>query len=240
MADGLTALARELAAPAEPVLPADGVCEYLFPFGAGSFQQAADRLSEAFGEGTRREFDELVQSKLRAAGRGIIQIAVRPEESGPRLARVLRAEAEKFVGERANRLSAAQALLKHFPDRDDLQAYLRGLVESAHPADAPAGGPPPLTVLGLPDDPAGQQVGGALRRLSADGQVLEARMTDEILILQEYRGVTPVGVLDRAGEVRPAAVRPADAPARGRPRVTARTAISPICPSESRMCGPNL
>ena len=88
MADGLRAVARELAAPAEPVLPADGVCEYLFPFGAGSFEQAADRLSEAFGEGTRREFDELVQSKLRAAGRGIIQIAVRPEESGPRLARV--------------------------------------------------------------------------------------------------------------------------------------------------------
>ena len=116
--------------------------------------------------------------------------------------------------------------MKHFPDRDDLQAYLRGLVESAHPADAPAGGPPPLTVLGLPDDPAGQQVGRALPGLSADGQVLEARMTDEILILQEYRGVTPVGVLDRA-EARGHQAAVPSPPTRRReavPGVTARTA----------------
>src|SRR5207245_1120410 len=43
--DRLSALARELTAPANVGLPADGVCEYLFPFGAGSFQEAADRLS---------------------------------------------------------------------------------------------------------------------------------------------------------------------------------------------------
>src|SRR4029078_10981530 len=158
VADGLTALARELAAPDEPVLSADGVCEYLFPYGAGPFGEAADRLSDAFGEGTRREFDELVQSKLRAAGRGIIQIAVRPEESGPRLARVLQAEAERFVGERANRISAAQALAKHFPDRDALRTYLRRLLRSAPPIRVSSDGPPPLTVVGVADDLSGQQL----------------------------------------------------------------------------------
>jgi hypothetical protein len=204
VSNGLTALARELAAPAESGLPADGVCGYLFPFGAGSFREAADRLSEAFGEGTRREFDELVQCKLREVGRGIIQVAVRPEESGPRLARVLRSEAERFVGERANRLSAAQALMKHFPSREDLQDYLRGLVESATPAGVPAGGQPLLSVLGLPDDPSGQQVGDLLRSLSSNGQVLEARVVDEISVLHEYRGVSPVSVLDRPVAIHPA------------------------------------
>jgi serine/threonine protein kinase len=203
VSDGLAALARELTAPAESVLPADGVCEYLFPFAAGSFQEAADRLSEAFGEGTRREFDELVQSKLRAAGRGIIQVAVRPEESGPRLARVLRAEAERFVGERANRLSAAQALLKHFPDREDLQAYLRGLVRSATPSAAPADGPVPLTVVGVSEDLSSQQVADLLRKLSGDGPVLEARVADEIVVLHEYRGVSPASVLVRFAEATP-------------------------------------
>jgi eukaryotic-like serine/threonine-protein kinase len=199
VAEGLTGLARELGAPAEIILPADGVCEYLFPFGAGSFQEAADRLSEAFGEGTRREFDELVQSKLRTAGRGIIQIAVRPEESGPRLARVLRAEAERFVGERANRLSAAQALLRHFPERDDLQSYLRGLVESATPAAPNL----PLTILGLSDDSSGQQVGDQLRKLCGDGQVLEARASDEIVVWRECRGISPSILLNQNVEVRP-------------------------------------
>ena len=197
VSDGLSALARELAGPGETVLPADGVCEYLFPFGAGSFQEAADRLSEAFGDGTRREFDELVQSKLRAAGRGIIQVAVRPEESGPRLARVLRAEAERFVGERANRLSAAQALLKHFTDREELQAFLRGLIRSATPPTASTGGPPPLTVLGVSDDLSGQQVADLLRKQSGESQVLEARLPDEIVVLQEYRGLSPLAVIDR-------------------------------------------
>jgi eukaryotic-like serine/threonine-protein kinase len=206
VSDGLTALAGELAAPAETVLPADGVCEYLFPFGVGSFQEAADRLSEAFGEGTRREFDELVQSKLRAAGRGIIQVAVRPEESGPRLARVLRVEAERFVGERANRLSAAQALVKHFTDRDDLQTYLHGLIQSAGPSTAPASGPPPLTVLGVSEDLSGQQVADMLRKLSDDGQVLEARVANEIVVLQEYRGVSPASVIDRFMGAAPAEV----------------------------------
>jgi hypothetical protein len=203
VSDGLTTLARELTGTTNGVLPADGVCEYLFPFGAGSFQEAADRLSEAFGEGTRREFDELVQSKLRAAGRGIIQVAVRPEESGPRLARVLRSEAERFVGERANRLSAAQALMKHFSDRDDLQTYLRGLVETAT-SSAAAAGAPPLTVIGLSDDPSGQLVGDLLRKLSGDGQVLEARLADEIAVVREHRGVAPLAVLGRLMEASPA------------------------------------
>jgi hypothetical protein len=200
--DGLSGLARELAAPAESVLPDDGVCEYLFPFGAVSFQEAADRLSEAFGDSTRREFDELVQSKLRAAGRGIIQVAVRPEESGPRLVRVLRAEAERFVAERANRMSAAQALVRHFTDREDLSTYLRKLVASANPSEAPSGGLPALTVLGLSEDPSGQQIGDQLRHLTGSGQVLEARTSNELVVLREFRNISPVTLLEHPGGLR--------------------------------------
>jgi hypothetical protein len=131
-------------------------------------------------------------------------VAVHPEESGPRLARVLRAEAERFVGERANRISAAQALTKHFPDRDALQAYLRGLVRSATPSRVAVGGPPPLTVVGVADDLSGQQLADMFRKLAGDGQVLEARTADEIVVLQEFRGVSPTGVLDRFMEAIPA------------------------------------
>jgi hypothetical protein len=195
---GLTALTRELSAATEAVLPADEVCEYLLPFGAGSFEEAVDKLAGGFGEGTRREFDDLVQSKLRKAGRGIIQVAVRLEDSGPRLVRVLRGEAERFVNERANRLSAAQALVKHFPDRSELQEYLGRVFELAAPAARPSGGAC-RTVLGIPSDPAGLQLGDVLRKVSTDSQVLEARLDDELFIHREWHGISLADFLGRPG-----------------------------------------
>jgi hypothetical protein len=42
-----------------------------------------------------------------------------------------------------------------------------------------------------------------LRKLSGDGQVLEARVADEIVVLHEYRAVSSTSVLDRSAEAMP-------------------------------------
>jgi hypothetical protein len=201
VASGLSNLAREVAPP-EVVPPADAVCEYLFPSGAGSWAEAAERMAAGFGEPARREFDDLVQSKLRAAGRGIIQVAVRSDESVPRMARVLRAEAERFVRDRTDRLSAAQALVKRYPDRADLEAYIRRLVEWVVPAE----GSVPVTVVGVPDDPAGRMVADLVRKAAGSGVVLEAQTGDEIVILREGRAVSLDSLVERLAALRPTEV----------------------------------
>src|SRR5207253_233282 len=108
--------------------PADGVCEYLFPFGTTSADEAITHLMGALGTSGRREFDDIVQCKLRAAGRGVIQLGVRPEW-GAKLITLLVDEAKGFLDGRANRISVSQALAMHFASAAGLQDYIRELLD---------------------------------------------------------------------------------------------------------------
>jgi eukaryotic-like serine/threonine-protein kinase len=198
---GLSGLNRDLAA-ADVTPPADGVCEYLLPAGDVSLAAAADRLASGFLESARRDFDELVQSKLRATGRGLAQVAVRPRESIARLARLLRTEAERFVRDRSPRMSAADGLAKQFPDRAELEAFVRTLIESATPAGVPTIGAVEVTLLGVPADPGGPPLAEVVRALAGDGLVSEARTPDEVVVLREYRGVSLDSLVERLAQVR--------------------------------------
>jgi hypothetical protein len=197
VAHRLKALAHCIDTPTEPGPPADGVFDYLFPRGARSFEDAVDRTFEALGDAALREFDHLVHGKIRAAGKGIIHVAFKPEDWGPKLTACLQETAERFVEESTGRTSAGQALLKAFPEREDLATYLHGLVDAAAPigpGSDPAS-PTTVTVLGLTLDSAGQQVGDVLRGLTNDASILTAEMTDEILVLRECRGVPLAAIL---------------------------------------------
>ncbi|HKB02586.1 MAG TPA: tubulin-like doman-containing protein [Gemmataceae bacterium] len=206
VAAGLKSLSGGLEGTLEAGLPADGVCEYLFPRGAGSFEEATDRLIEALGDSTRRGFDELVHAKLRAAGKGMSQAAVHMDERGARLIAMLLAEADRFVRESASRMSAGNALIKHFPNREDLHDYVRGLIESAAPVGpgTDLSSPTTVTILGLPGDSGSLQVGELLRGMCGDDSVVTAPAEDEILVLRECRGVRLSSLIDR--------VEPASAP----------------------------
>jgi eukaryotic-like serine/threonine-protein kinase len=197
VAHRLAALALCVEIPTEPGPPVDGVGEYLFPRGAGSFEEAVDRTFAGLGDAALREFDHLVQGKIRAAGKGIIHVAVRPGDWGPKLATYVQETADQFVEESIGRMSAGQALVKSFPDREDLTAYLHGIVDSAAPTGpgSDRASPTTVTVLGLPEDSAGQQVGAVLRGLAADASVISAELTDEILVLRECRGVPLASIL---------------------------------------------
>jgi hypothetical protein len=43
-------------------------------------------------------------------------------------------------------------------------------------------------------------VADLLRKLSGEGQILEGRLSDEIAVVQEYRGISPTSVLDQVAE----------------------------------------
>jgi serine/threonine protein kinase len=191
----LAALAREPNPDGQAGLPADGVCEYLFPYGAASTDEAVDRLASAFGDAACREFDDLIQGRLRAAGKGIVQVAFKPEW-GPKLVNLVQSEAERFVEGKANRMSISQALLKHFSKRIELLNYLNGLVESAASAPPDRSGTSECMVVGLPGDSSGQQIAGLIRRLSNDCPSTTVVTEDELILVRECRGVSLTTLLD--------------------------------------------
>jgi eukaryotic-like serine/threonine-protein kinase len=187
----LSTLAKEVGGMAAAEPTADGVSDYLYPDGARTAEEAADRLAESFGTAARREFDERLQAKIRSGGKGLVHLCADPVGWGRKLVAVTLTEAERFVAENASRMSASQALMQHFPRKGDLLGFLQHVVEEATPASLTDGPNTPATVaiLGLPDDPAGQQVGDLLRGLAVHSTVLSATVPDEIVVYQECRNI---------------------------------------------------
>jgi hypothetical protein len=161
----------------------------LFPYGAKSIEEAVDRLAQAFGDAACREFDDLVQARLRAAGKGVVQVAFKPDW-GPKLVNLVQSEAERFIEGKANRISISQALMKHFSKRSELLNYLNGLVESASSALSKTPGTTECAVIGLPDDSSGQQIAGLVRRLAEEVPATTVVTETELILVRECRATS--------------------------------------------------
>jgi hypothetical protein len=194
LTDRLEALAGQMDASPDPGLPDDGVCEYLYPFGATSADDAITQLLHALGDSGRREFDEIVQTKLRASGKGVIQLGVR-SEWGVRLSEILRSEADRFVEGKTNRLSVAQALYKHYPEVGDLAGYLKNLLGAA--GATPIAHSQPINFIGVPDDTMGQQLADLLRKLLNDSPIMIYSSPDDFAVVRMAAGIAIDAILGR-------------------------------------------
>src|SRR5205085_6104670 len=120
-------------------------------------------------------------------GRGVIQLGVR-HEWGAKLITLLVDEAKGFLDGRANRISVSQALAMHFASAAGLQDYIRELLD--RPEDAFLLGSSEVTLAGLPEDSAGQQIADLIRKFSNNPTVIVFPSADDISLLRLSGGLS--------------------------------------------------
>src|SRR5262249_22993072 len=125
-------------------------------------------------------------------------------DQGPRLVALALDAATRYLRELASDTSVTQALVHQYTNSADLRSFFQSRVAASAPRGSDPAAAFATTILTLPQDAAGQQVGRLLRGLAPGLMVVGAKVLDEMLILTEHR-VAPAADPAPTGVAHPSA-----------------------------------
>jgi hypothetical protein len=153
-----------------------------------STNEAAGRLLASLTAEDARQFENLIQARLRHECRGVMNICSRPSDQGPQFLALLQELAIQFLEPRLPMKNIGRILDSALATSSKPEVRARELLAAAAPfgfgvlsrID---------TYVGVPDD--GREFGRRLHELCPDENIRETRSTDDVVIWRVCSGLTP-------------------------------------------------
>ena len=171
--------------PAEST--SDAICRVLLHDGVNSINDAAGKVLASLATEDSRQFEHLIQARLKHECRSVLNICNRPKEQGPQFLTLLQDIASQFLDARMPAHSIGRILNHALATSSKPDVRARELLSAAAPVDFGTRSRVD-TFLGLPED--GKEFASRLVKLCPDTEIRQCRSPDDVVFWRVCRGLT--------------------------------------------------
>ena len=151
---------------------------------AASLKEVADFIVGQLPHASRQELEQTLQAKIRHEGRSLVNMCVKSKEYGDTLHRLLADHAGRLLEPMVTAYAAGHATwVTGGDDLIDKAFELSGKTFAAIPGSVS----PSLTVVGLPDGPAGEALLASAKEAAGNTAFAAAKTREELWVYRECR-----------------------------------------------------